>query len=279
MLRIDNLRKRYRTGDEALKGVSFAVPSGQIVGLIGPSGAGKSTLIRCVNRLVEPTGGRIFLDDLELTTLSRAELRKVRRRIGMIFQEFALVERLTVMENVLSGRLGYVSFWRSFARCYPPADVDKAFALLERVGVLDQTDKRADALSGGQRQRVGVARALEQDPELLLIDEPTASLDPKTSRQIMRLIREICAERNLPAIINIHDVLLAQAFVDRIVGLRAGDVVFDGPPSDLSPEVLTRIYGEEDWTALQRGQEREDEPSASDRKIVDGELERRTTLA
>ena len=279
MLRIDNLRKRYRTGDEALKGVSFAVPSGQIVGLIGPSGAGKSTLIRCVNRLVEPTGGRIFLDDLELTTLSRAELRKVRRRIGMIFQEFALVERLTVMENVLSGRLGYVSFWRSFARCYPPADVDKAFALLERVGVLDQTDKRADALSGGQRQRVGVARALEQDPELLLIDEPTASLDPKTSRQIMRLIREICAERNLPAIINIHDVLLAQAFVDRIVGLRAGDVVFDGPPSDLSPEVLTRIYGEEDWTALQRGQEREDEPSASDRKIVDGEFERRTTLA
>jgi len=279
MLRIDNLRKRYRTGDEALKGVSFAVPSGQIVGLIGPSGAGKSTLIRCVNRLVEPTGGRIFLDDLELTTLSRAELRKVRRRIGMIFQEFALVERLTVMENVLSGRLGYVSFWRSFARRYPPADVDKAFALLERVGVLDQTDKRADALSGGQRQRVGVARALEQDPELLLIDEPTASLDPKTSRQIMRLIREICAERNLPAIINIHDVLLAQAFVDRIVGLRAGDVVFDGPPSDLSPEVLTRIYGEEDWTALQRGQEREDEPSASDRKIVDGEFERRTTLA
>jgi phosphonate transport system ATP-binding protein len=279
MLRIDNLRKRYRTGDEALKGVSFAVPSGQIVGLIGPSGAGKSTLIRCVNRLVEPTGGRIFLDDLELTTLSRAELRKVRRRIGMIFQEFALVERLTVMENVLSGRLGYVSFWRSFARRYRPADVDKAFALLERVGVLDQTDKRADALSGGQRQRVGVARALEQDPELLLIDEPTASLDPKTSRQIMRLIREICAERNLPAIINIHDVLLAQAFVDRIVGLRAGDVVFDGPPSDLSPEVLTRIYGEEDWTALQRGQEREDEPSASDRKIVDGEFERRTTLA
>ena len=281
MLRIDNLRKRYRTGDEALKGVSFAVPSGQIVGLIGPSGAGKSTLIRCVNRLVEPTGGRIFLDDLELTTLSRAELRKVRRRIGMIFQEFALVERLTVMENVLSGRLGYVSFWRSFARRYPPADVDKAFALLERVGVLDQTDKRADTLSGGQRQRVGVARALEQDPELLLIDEPTASLDPKTSRQIMRLIREICAERNLPAIINIHDVLLAQAFVDRIVGLRAGDVVFDGPPSALSPEILTRIYGEEDWAALQRGQEREtdDEVGAGDRETVDGEFERRAILA
>jgi phosphonate transport system ATP-binding protein len=279
MLRIDNLRKRYRTGDEALKDVSFTVPAGQIVGLIGPSGAGKSTLIRCVNRLVEPNGGRIFLDDLELTALNGAELRKARRRIGMIFQEFALVERLTVMENVLSGRLGYVPCWRSFARRYPPADVDKAFSLLERVGVLDQADKRADALSGGQRQRVGVARALEQDPELLLIDEPTASLDPKTSRQIMRLIREICAERNLPAIINIHDVLLAQAFVDRIVGLRAGAVVFDGLPSALAPGVLTRIYGEEDWAALQRNQEREDERGAGDRETVDGEFERRASLA
>jgi phosphonate transport system ATP-binding protein len=279
MLRIENLRKRYRTGDQALTDVSFVVPSGQLVGLIGPSGAGKSTLIRCVNRLVEPTGGRIFLDDLELTALGRSALRKARRRIGMIYQEFALVERLTVMENVLSGRLGYVSFWQSFTRRYPPADVAKAFALLERVGVLDQADKRADALSGGQRQRVGVARALEQDPELLLIDEPTASLDPKTSRQIMRLIREICAERNLPAIINIHDVLLAQDFVDRIVGLRTGELVFDGPPSALSPEVLTRIYGEEDWAALQRGQEREEESGAGDRKIVDGEFERRTSLA
>ena len=279
MLRIENLRKRYRTGDQALTDVSFVVPSGQLVGLIGPSGAGKSTLIRCVNRLVEPTGGRIFLEDLELTALGRSALRKARRRIGMIYQEFALVERLTVMENVLSGRLGYVSFWQSFTRRYPPADVAKAFALLERVGVLDQADKRADALSGGQRQRVGVARALEQDPELLLIDEPTASLDPKTSRQIMRLIREICAERNLPAIINIHDVLLAQDFVDRIVGLRNGELVFDGPPSALSPEVLTRIYGEEDWAALQRGQEREEESGAGDRKIVDGEFERRTSLA
>jgi phosphonate transport system ATP-binding protein len=281
MLHIDNVRKRYRTGDEALKGVSFTVPPGQLVGLIGPSGAGKSTLIRCVNRLIEPTGGKIFLDDLELTALSRTELRKARRRIGMIFQEFALVERLTVMENVLSGRLGYVPFWQSFTRRYPAADIAKAFSLLERVGVLDQADKRADALSGGQRQRVGVARALEQDPELLLIDEPTASLDPKTSRQIMRLIREVCAERHLPAIINLHDVLLAQAFVDRIVGLRAGEVVFDGPPSALSPEVLTRIYGEEDWTALQRNQggETENGRAAGDRKAIDGEFELRTSLA
>jgi phosphonate transport system ATP-binding protein len=250
MLRIEQLEKQYRTGDRALRGVSFEVQAGQVVGLIGPSGAGKSTLIRCINRLVEPTAGGIYLNDMEITSLPRAGLRRVRRRIGMIFQEYALVERLTVMENVLSGRLGYVPFWRSFSRRYPQADIDKAFALLDRVGLAEHADKRADALSGGQRQRVGIARALEQDPELLLVDEPTASLDPKTSRQIMRLIREICAERTLPAIINIHDVVLAQQFVERIIGLRAGVVVFDGAPAALDEEVLTRIYGEEDWTAM-----------------------------
>jgi phosphonate transport system ATP-binding protein len=156
------------------------------------------------------------------------------------------------MENVLSGRLGYVPFWRSFTRRFPEADIEKAFRLLARVGLTDHADKRADALSGGQRQRVGIARALEQDPELLLVDEPTASLDPKTSRQIMRLILEICQERGLPAIINIHDVVLAQGFTQRIIGLQAGKVVFDGPPDELDEAVLTRIYGEEDWTAIRR---------------------------
>lgn len=262
MLRVDNLRKRYRTGDEALKNVSFSVPAGEVVGLIGPSGAGKSTLIRCINRLVEPTDGNVFLNDLNVTKLGRGDLKRARRRIGMIFQEYALVERLSVMENVLSGRLGYVSFWQSFTRRFPQGDVDKAFALLERVGLSDHADKRADALSGGQRQRVGIARALEQDPELLLIDEPTASLDPKTSRQIMRLITEICSERNLPAIINIHDVPLAQAFVDRIIGLQAGEVVFDGTPSELTEEVLTRIYGEEDWTTMRGDQDEEEDASS-----------------
>ncbi|MFN3685207.1 phosphonate ABC transporter ATP-binding protein [Salinarimonas sp.] len=252
MLRLEGLTKRYKTGDRALTDVSFTVPAGQVVGLIGPSGAGKSTLIRCVNRLVEPSAGKVFLGEKELTGAGRSELRRLRRRIGMIFQEYALVERLTVMENVLSGRLGYVPFWRSFLRRYPQADVDKAFALLDRVGLTDHVDKRADALSGGQRQRVGIARALEQDPELLLVDEPTASLDPKTSRQIMRLITEICRERGLPAIINIHDVLLAKMFVDRIVGLRAGEIVFDGPPETLDDEALTRIYGSEDWNAMQK---------------------------
>lgn len=248
MLRVERLVKRYPTGDEALRGVDLEVPQGQVMALIGPSGAGKSTLIRCVNRLVEPTSGRVFLDGQEITRLGSAALRRARRQMGMIFQEFALVERLTVMENVLSGRLGYVGFWQSYLRRFPPRDMDAAFRVLERVGLAEFCDKRADELSGGQRQRVGIARALVQDPKMLLIDEPTASLDPKTSRQIMRLVCELCEERRLAAIINMHDVALAQLFAVRIVGLRQGEIVYDGPPGDLTAEVLTEIYGEEDWS-------------------------------
>ncbi len=249
MLEVTGLTKRYPTGDLALKGVDLTVAAGEVIALIGPSGAGKSTFIRCINRLVEPTSGRVRLNGEDITRLKGRALRRARRRMGMIFQEYALVERLTVMENVLSGRLGYVGFWRSWWRRFPPEDVAKAYDLLGRVGLAEFYDKRADELSGGQRQRVGIARALVQDPELLLVDEPTASLDPKTSRQIMRLICELCRERQLAAIINIHDVVLAQMFVARIVGLRDGEVVYDGRPEGLTPEVLTRIYGEEDWTA------------------------------
>ena len=262
MLRLEKLVKTYRTGDQALKSVDLNVPKGQVVALIGPSGAGKSTLIRCINRLVEPTSGKVWLGDTELTHLGAGALRRERRRMGMIFQEYALVERLTVMENVLSGRLGYVGFWRSFARRFPQSDVDEAFRLLDRVGLLGMADKRADELSGGQRQRVGICRALIQNPKLLLVDEPTASLDPKTSRQIMRLICELCAERGLAAIINIHDVALAQMFVARVIGLRFGAIEFDGAPEALTPDVLTRIYGEEDWQATIRKVD-EDEAEAS----------------
>ena len=258
MLRIEGLSKTYKTGDKALDGVTLTVPEGQIMGLIGPSGAGKSTLLRCINRLVEPTDGQVLLGDVDLAHVSKAELRRQRRRIGMIFQEYSLVERLTVMENVLSGRLGYVPFWRSWLRRYTPVDIQRAYRLLDRVGLMDQADKRADALSGGQRQRVGIARALAQEPELLLVDEPTASLDPKTSRQIMRLLTEICGERGLPAIVNIHDVPLAQQFMQRIVGLRAGCLVFDGTPAQLTEDVLTTIYGAEDWNAMRRGDEDQD---------------------
>lgn len=249
MLRLEKLVKTYKTGDQALKAVDLDVPEGQVLALIGPSGAGKSTLIRCINRLVEPTSGNVYLGDVELTGLSSGALRRERRRMGMIFQEYALVERLTVMENVLSGRLGYVGFWRSFLRRFPQSDVDEAFRLLDRVGLAHMADKRADELSGGQRQRVGICRALIQDPALLLVDEPTASLDPKTSRQIMRLICELCKERGLAAIINIHDVALAQMFVQRVIGLRFGAIEFDGLPEGLTPGVLTNIYGEEDWEA------------------------------
>ena len=249
MLKLELLTKRYNTGDLALKEVSLTVPDGQVLALIGPSGAGKSTLIRCINRLVEPTSGSVNLNNVDLPKLSSGALRKARRKMGMIFQEYALVERLTVMENVLSGRLGYVGFWRSYFRKFPSADVKEAYRLLDRVGLLEMADKRADELSGGQRQRVGICRALIQNPDLLLVDEPTASLDPKTSRQIMRLINELCQEQGLTAIINIHDVLLAQMFSQRIVGLALGEVVYDGDPDGLTPDVLTQIYGEEDWSA------------------------------
>ena len=249
MLKLEKLTKVYKTGDKALSDVDLEVGKGQVIALIGPSGAGKSTLIRCINRLVDPSSGTATLDGVNLTSLGSGALRRERRRMGMIFQEYALVERLTVMENVLSGRLGYVGFWRSFLRRFPQSDVDEAYRLLDRVGLLHMADKRADELSGGQRQRVGICRALIQDPALLLVDEPTASLDPKTSREIMRLITEMCKERGLAAIINIHDVNLAQMFVQRVVALNLGEIIFDGGPTELTPDVLTRIYGEEDWEA------------------------------
>ena len=259
MLQLAELTKKYNTGELALKGVTLEIPKGQVLALIGPSGAGKSTLIRCVNRLVQPTSGSVVLKGTELTKLSSSALRKARRRMGMIFQEYALVERLTVMENVLSGRLGYVGFWRSYFRKFSSADIQEAYRLLDRVGLKHMADKRADELSGGQRQRVGICRALIQNPDLLLVDEPTASLDPKTSRQIMRLIQELCSERGLTAIINIHDVFLAQMFSQRVVGLELGSVVYDGKPEGLTPEVLTRIYGEEDWSATIKSTDEDDE--------------------
>lgn len=247
MVEIRNLKKRYPSGQEALKGVDLDVHDNEVIALIGPSGAGKSTLIRCINRLIEPTSGQVLIDGKDVTSLNASELRAQRKKIGMIFQEYALVDRLTVMENVLSGRLGYTGFWKSLFRKFPSEDVVKAYGLLERVGLADYVDSRADQLSGGQRQRVGIARALMQDPNLLLVDEPTASLDPKTSRQVMRLIIELVQERKLACIINIHDVILAKQFAQRIIGLQSGVVVYEGRSEDLNTSILTQIYGEEDW--------------------------------
>ena len=259
MLTIQDLTKVYPTGAKALNGVSFRVDEPKVITIIGPSGAGKSTLIRCINRLVEPTSGKILLDGTDIAGLSSRGLRKARRRMGMIFQEYNLVERLTVMENVLSGRLGYIGFWRAYRRKFPPEDVTAAFKLLDRVGLEGYQNTRADAISGGQRQRVGIARALMQRPDLLLVDEPTASLDPKTSRQIMRLLVELAHENNTPALVNIHDVALAQTFSDRIIGLADGRIVFDGTAEDITSDVLTQIYGEEDWSTTIRKVDEEDE--------------------
>jgi len=269
MLTIQDLIKTYPTGAKALNGISFRVDEPKVITIIGPSGAGKSTLIRCINRLVEPTSGKILLDDTDIAGLNSRGLRKARRRMGMIFQEYNLVERLTVMENVLSGRLGYIGFWRAYRRKFPPEDVTAAFKLLDRVGLEGYQNTRADALSGGQRQRVGIARALMQRPDLLLVDEPTASLDPKTSRQIMRLLVELAHENNTPALVNIHDVALAQTFSDRIIGLADGRIVFDGTAEDVTSDVLTQIYGEEDWSTTIRKVDEEDENGGEKEKEND----------
>jgi phosphonate transport system ATP-binding protein len=257
MLVIQDLVKRYGNGAPVLKGLDLTVEERSVTAVIGSSGAGKSTLLRCINRLVEPTSGSIRLNEIELTGLRGAELRRARRRIGMVFQGFNLLERLTVMENVLAGRLGYVGFWPAVLRRYPQEDVDRAYALLKRVGLAKYVNTRADALSGGERQRVGVVRALMQKPEILLADEPTASLDPKTAEGIMRLMKELSAELSLPVLMNIHNVTQAQAYAQRIVGLRHGRIIFDGPPDALDDEAFDRIYeGDEEAAAEARGETR-----------------------
>ena len=242
MLVVNDLEKTYLTGDKALQGVDLAVEGSETVAMIGPSGAGKSTFIRCVNRLTEPTAGRVELDGTELTALDDDALRAARRDIGMIFQEYNLVERLTVMENVLTGQLGYVSTWQAFRRKFPPETVDRATQILDRVGLNGMADKRVDELSGGQRQRVGIARAVIQEPKILLVDEPTSSLDPETSETVMELLTDIAAERGVPVLINIHEVDLAVTHADRIVGLHDGELVFEGTPAELNEAGLDTVY-------------------------------------
>ena len=242
MLRVKDLVKSYGSDQPVLKGLNLDVPGESMVAVIGASGAGKSTLLRCINRRVEPTSGDIELNGVELTALKGRKLRLARRRIGMIFQSFNLVDRLTVMENVQSGRLGYLPTWRAALRRYPKTDIRRAFELMERVGIAHYANRRADELSGGERQRVGVVRALMQEPEILLADEPTASLDPKTSEQIMDLLRALAREMRLPVLININNVAEAKAYTDRIVGMRYGRIVFDGAPDDLDHAAMDEVY-------------------------------------
>jgi len=247
MLVIRNLCKEYRAGEPVLKNISLTIEPRGITAIIGPSGTGKSTLIRCINRLVDPTSGEILFEGRDLAKLGGAELRAARRRIGMVFQEYNLVERLSIIENILCGRLGYMPAWKAWLRRFSDEDIARAFELLDLVGLgPDFATRRADKLSGGQRQRVGIARAIMQAPALVLADEPTSSLDPKTSVEIMELLATISAERDIPIIINIHNVDLARRFARRMIGMSRGDVVFDGPPGDLTADHLHVIYGSED---------------------------------
>jgi phosphonate transport system ATP-binding protein len=246
-LQIRGLVKEYAKGQPVLRGIDLDVAATGITAIIGPSGTGKSTLLRCINRLVEPTAGSITLDGVDLALLRGGALRLARRRIGMVFQEFNLVERLSVMENVLSGRLGHVPLWRAWLRRYPEQDLARAFGLLDAVGLPDHATRRADALSGGQRQRVGIARALMQQPAMLLADEPTSSLDPRTSVEIMELLARLTGQAGIPVLVNIHNVELAKRFAQRIVGMTGGAIVFDGAPEALETHHLTAIYGGEDW--------------------------------
>ncbi len=246
ILEVKNLKIRYsRSGPDILKGVSIKVNPGDFFAIIGPSGAGKSTLIRCINRLVEPTGGDVILKGKNITEMGKRELRKARRDMAMIFQEFNLVERMSVMDNVLSGRLGYVGTFRSLLRMYPQKEIQRALELLDKVGLSDFVDKRADALSGGQRQRVGIARALIQDPQILLVDEPTSSLDPKIAREVMGMIKTMSEELHVPVLCNIHDVQLALEFSNKVVGLQDGEKKFDGPTKEVNQSTLEEIYNME----------------------------------
>jgi phosphonate transport system ATP-binding protein len=246
-LSIRGLVKEYVPGKPVLAGITLDFAPRGITAVIGPSGTGKSTLIRCINRLVEPTAGEIFFEGRDLTKLGKQDLRAARRHIGMVFQEYNLVERLTVMENVLCGRLGYVSPVKAWLRRFPARDVDRAFELLDTVGLGAFPHVRADSLSGGQRQRVGIARAVMQQPRLLLADEPTSSLDPKTSVEIMALMQAMSETHGFPVIVNIHNVELARRFADRVVGMTGGQVVYDGSPEGLDEGILKTIYGGEDW--------------------------------
>lgn len=246
MLKIQNLTKVYMPANvKALDDVTFDVPKGQFLAVIGLSGSGKSTLLRCINRLVEPTSGKIFLDGQDVTVANAEELRRVRRKIGMVFQHFNLVHRSSVLTNVLAGRLGYTNPAWSLINRFPKEDIEKAKYQLERVGIGDKATQRADALSGGQQQRVGIARALMQDPEIILADEPVASLDPVLAHSIMQYLEKINAEDGVTVICSLHFLDLVHRYAHRAIALNAGRVVFDGLPKEIDDVRFKEIYGQE----------------------------------
>ncbi len=248
MLKVEHLTKVYDNGTVALRDVSFTVEEGEFLVVIGLSGSGKSTLLRCINRLVEPTEGRIVWNDVDITALDEAGLRRVRREIGFIFQEFNLVERISVLQNVLSGRLGYVNPWWSLMYYFPPEERRRALEALETVGLREKAHVRASDLSGGQKQRVAIARALMQEPKLILADEPVASLDPVLAHSIMGYLERLNREQGVTVICSLHYLDLVQRYATRVIGLREGRLVYEGTREDirrLSDEEFKRIYGEE----------------------------------
>jgi phosphonate transport system ATP-binding protein len=245
LLEIKNLTKVYDNKVLALDGVSFTVEPGQFLAVIGLSGSGKSTLLRCINRLIDPTGGQIIWDGADVTTASQDELRRIRRRIGMIFQHFNLVSRSPVITNTLAGRLGYVNPAWSLVNRFPKEDVQMALQKLDRVGIRDKAYVRADELSGGQQQRVGIARALMQNPAILLADEPVASLDPVLAHSIMQILKKLNQEDNITVICSLHFLDLVQQYADRAIALNAGQLVFDGLPHEIDDNRFREIYGQD----------------------------------
>lgn len=245
MLIIENLTKIYDNGYKALDNINLEIPDGQFVSIIGLSGSGKSTLLRCINRLIEPTSGRIIWNGVDVTKASDEEVRLIRRKIGMIFQQFNLVKRSSVITNVLQGRLGYVNPVYSFFNYFPKKDREEALKNLDRVGIREQAFKRASALSGGQQQRVGIARALMQTPSLMLADEPVASLDPATSHSVMKYLELLNKEDGITVLCSLHFLSLARAYADRVIALKGGVVQFDGLPKDINEDRFREIYGED----------------------------------
>jgi phosphonate transport system ATP-binding protein len=245
LLKIERLTKVYDDGTRALTDVSFDVQDGEFVVLIGLSGSGKSTLLRCINRLIEPTEGRIVWNGVDITAATGSDLRRIRRSIGMIFQQFNLVKRSSVLNNVLSGRLGYVPTFPSALMWFDKANREMAMRNLGRVGIQDKAHNRADALSGGQQQRVGIARALMQQPKLMLADEPVASLDPATSHSVMKYLEQLNKEDGITVLCSLHFLSLARRYGTRIIALKAGQIVFDGRPSEIDEKRFQEIYGED----------------------------------
>ncbi len=245
MLKIEHLTKIYDNGVRALQDVSFEVPDGQFLVIIGLSGSGKSTLLRCINRLIEPTEGRIIWNDTDITDATDEELRQIRRKIGMIFQQFNLVRRAPVMTNVLAGRLGYTNPLWSLVNHFSAEDKRKALEKLDRVGIREKAHIRADQLSGGQQQRVGIARALMQEPELMLADEPVASLDPATSHSVMKYLELLNKEDGITILCSLHFLSLARTYADRIIALKDGRMEFDGLPEEIDDRRFKDIYGED----------------------------------